>query len=167
MIKLFISDIDGVWTDSGMYYLDNGVEAKRFSTSDGVGLALAKLAGIDVMVISGEDIPALRNRMNKLKVEHFHLGIKDKVGLLETLMEDRGITFDEIAFIGDEVNDHALLRKVGIAGCPQSAPYYTKEIVDIITESNGGMGAFRDFVIEVLKREGKFDTAFQKLTSRQ
>ena len=72
-IKLIISDIDGVWTDGGMYYFNNGQEAKKFNTSDSVGIALASIAQIDIVIISGEDIPALRNRLTKLKIQNYHL----------------------------------------------------------------------------------------------
>lgn len=164
--KLIISDIDGVWTDGGMYYFNNGQEAKKFSTSDGVGVALAAIASIEVIIVSGEDIPALRNRLKKLKIDTYYLGVKNKMALLEQLAEERGIGFDEIAFIGDEVNDFSLLKRVGFSACPDSAPFYTKEIVDFVTESEGGMGAFRDFVIEILKRNETYAETFQSLIDK-
>ena len=166
-IKLIISDIDGVWTDGGMYYFNNGQEAKKFNTSDSVGIALASIAQIDIVIISGEDIPALRNRLTKLKIQNYHLGIKNKVAVAERLASERNISLDEIAFIGDEVNDHPLLKQVGFSACPKSAPEYTKNIVDFITPSDGGMGAFRDFVIEVLKREDKFEKSFKLLSNNE
>ena len=165
--KLIISDIDGVWTDGGMYYFNDGQEAKKFNTSDSVGVLLARIAKIELIIISGEDIPALRNRLSKLKIRDFHLGVKDKIALVEQLAAERNIGFDEIAFIGDEVNDFALLKRVGFAACPQSAPSYTKEIVDYVTPSVGGMGAFRDFVIEILKRAGKFEESFSQLVHKE
>ena len=164
-IKLIISDIDGVWTDGGMYYLDNGIEAKKFNTSDSVGILLANIAEIEVVIVSGEDTPNLRNRLKKLNIKNYFLGIKNKVQQVRQLAEERNIDFNQIAFIGDEVNDHALLKKVGFSSCPSSAPDYTKKIVDYITPSVGGMGAFRDFVIETLNREKKFKIAFEKLTN--
>ena len=164
-IKLIISDIDGVWTDGGMYYLDNGIEAKKFNTSDSVGILLADIAEIEVVIVSGEDTPNLRNRLKKLNIKNYFLGIKNKVQQVRQLAEERNIDFNQIAFIGDEVNDHALLKKVGFSSCPSSAPDYTKKIVDYITPSVGGMGAFRDFVIETLNREKKFKIAFEKLTN--
>lgn len=152
-IKLIVTDIDGVWTDGGMYYSDNS-EFKKFNTSDSVGLLLAKAAGIDVMVVTGEDVECVKRRMEKLKIRDYYPGVSDKLSLLKKLTSERNIDFEEIAFIGDEVNDHPLLRRVGFSGCPQSAPSYTKEIVDYVVSTDGGKGAFRDFVLEVLNREG-------------
>lgn len=166
-VKLIISDIDGVWTDGGMYYMDNGIEVKKFNTSDSVGLLLAKTVNIDVIIISGEDSLCVRNRLKKLNLKEYFLGIKDKVKLVEQIAKNKSLDFKQIAFIGDEVNDYALLKKVGFSSCPQSGPYYTREIVDYITPSIGGMGAFRDFVIEILKRERKFKYAFDILTKNK
>lgn len=165
-IKLIISDIDGVWTDGGMYYFNSGDEAKKFNTSDSIGVSLAAIAHIDLAIITGEDIPALHNRFKKLKIKNYFVGVKNKVALVERLAAERNIGFDEIAFIGDEVNDHPLLKKVAFSGCPQSAPEYTKEIVDYITPRQGGLGAFRDFVVELLKREGKFEDCFEQLVNQ-
>jgi YrbI family 3-deoxy-D-manno-octulosonate 8-phosphate phosphatase len=166
-IKLIISDIDGVWTDGGMYYFNNGQEAKKFNTSDSVGVSLASMAKIDIVIISGEDIPALRNRLTKLNILNYHLAVKNKVAVVEKLAAERKIEFDEMAFIGDEINDHALLKKVGFSACPNSAPEYTKKIVDFITPSKGGMGAFRDFVIEVLRREDMLKKSFKLLLNNE
>lgn len=163
-IKLIITDIDGVWTDGGMYYSDNRVEAKKFNTSDSVGVLLLSKQNIDMIVISGEDIPSVHKRMKKLNIKNYYLGVSDKLSLVEKIIKDRGLDFNQIAFVGDEVNDHPLLRKVGFSACPQTAPFYTKEIVDFIVPTNGGMGVFRDFVIEVLKRQDMFFEAFSKIS---
>ena len=162
-IKLIISDIDGVWTDGGMYYFNNGQEAKKFNTSDSVGVALTKIAKIDLIIISGEDIPALRNRLKKLNIQNHYLGVKNKLSLVEKLAAEKNLQWNQIAFIGDEVNDYELLKKVGFSACPQSAPEYTKQIVDFITPTKGGAGAFRDFVVQLLKQEKKFTEYFEKL----
>ena len=139
------------------------IEAKKFNTSDSVGILLADIAEIEVVIVSGEDTPNLRNRLKKLNIKNYFLGIKNKVQQVRQLAEERNIDFNQIAFIGDEVNDHALLKKVGFSSCPSSAPDYTKKIVDYITPSVGGMGAFRDFVIETLNREKKIQNCFRKI----
>lgn len=162
-IKLILTDIDGVWTDGGMYYFNDGVEGKRFSTSDGVGVALAKIAEIPIVVISGEDIAALRNRLEKLHLTEAYLGTKDKLALVQELVKQKSLSFDEVAFIGDEINDHALLKVVGFSSCPHSAPPYTKAIVDFITPSKGGFGAFSDFVQKILDNENILDQSLEKL----
>jgi len=162
-VKLIITDIDGVWTDGGMFYSESGEEFKKFNTSDGVGVLLAKKAGIKLYIISGENSTAVRNRAKKLKIKNCHVGIKDKVALVEKILVDEGLTYSDIAFIGDEINDIDLLKKVGFSACPQSAPNYTKEIVHAIIPTNGGEGAFRDFVIEILKREGNLLEYFDSI----
>lgn len=164
-VKLIVTDVDGVWTDGGMYYSENS-EFKKFNTSDSVGLLLAKIAGIDVMVVTGEDVDCVRRRMEKLKIENYHPGVKDKLSLLEKVLQERALAFSEVAFVGDEINDHPLLGKVGFSGCPQSAPWYTQEIVDFVVPTNGGYGAFRDFVIEVLRREEILEKVLGQLSDK-
>jgi YrbI family 3-deoxy-D-manno-octulosonate 8-phosphate phosphatase len=161
--KLIITDIDGVWTDGGMYYFDSGLEGKKFSVTDGVGVALAKLANIPIIVISGENIEAVRNRLEKLKITESYLGVQDKMSLVKELLNAKSLRFEDVAYIGDEVNDFPLLQSVGFSCCPNSAPDYTKEIVDYITPSNGGFGAFTDFVTKILDNENIKDSVFEKL----
>lgn len=160
-IKLILTDIDGVWTDGGMHYTNSGDEFKSFNTSDSVGVLLSRAAGIPIMIATGEDVPSVRNRAKKLKIENAHFGVKDKLGLLNQITSDMNITLDEVAFIGDEINDHPLLKKVGFSACPRTAPFYTKEIVDCIIDTDGGKGAFRDFVITVLQKMGNFESTFK------
>lgn len=150
-IKLIISDIDGVWTDGGMYYSNAGVESKKFNTSDSVGVLLSKKANLEVVVMSGEDEKCVHDRMEKLKIKTFYLGVKDKLELAQRILIEKKLSFKEVAFIGDEINDLKLLNQVGFSGCPLDAPSYTKEIVDVITSSKGGEGAFKEFVFQVFK----------------
>lgn len=162
-IALIITDIDGVWTDGSMYYTEFGDEFKRFNTSDSVGILLAREAGIPVVIMTGENSKSTKNRAKKLNTECL-LGVKDKLTTARALTEKMGITLKEVAFIGDEINDIPLLKAVGLSGCPASAPDYTHAITDISIETNGGFGAFRDFVIHVLKKNGQFKDAFNALT---
>lgn len=159
-IKLIITDIDGVWTDGGMFYSESGEEFKKFNTSDSVGVLLARQADIKLYIISGENSKAVVNRAAKLKIDNCYVGIKNKVELVETILAKEGVKYNEVAFIGDEINDIKLLQKVGFSACPQSAPSYTKKIVHAVIPTDGGKGAFRDFVIEVLNRENKLTDVF-------
>ena len=163
-IKLIISDIDGVWTDGGMYYSEEGTESRKFNTSDSVGVLMAFEANIDIMVVSGEDVQCVRNRVEKLNIKYYYAGIKDKLNFVERIAMKKNLDLQQIAFIGDEINDHKLLRKVGFSGCPQSSPWYTKGIVDYIVPTKGGNGAFRDFVIEVLARNGGVEELLSQLS---
>jgi len=162
-IKLILTDIDGVWTDGGMHYTNHGDEIKSFNTSDSVGILLARTAEIPVMIATGEDVPSVRDRAKKLKIKNAHFGVKNKLDLLNKVTREMNITLKEVAFIGDEINDYPLLKKVGFSACPRTAPFYTKEVVDFIVDTDGGKGAFRDFVIEVLRRMGNFESTFKKV----
>ncbi len=163
-IRLIITDIDGVWTDGGMYYTESGDEFKKFTTSDSVGVLLARQAGIKLVIITGEKSKAVQKRAQKLKIEDCYIGIQNKLALAHKIASEENLTLEQIAFVGDEINDHPLLKAVGFSGCPQSAPSYTRDIVDYIVPNDGGKGVFRDFVIEVLKRMGSFDQYFRQVS---
>jgi len=150
MIKYIFTDIDGVWTDGGMIYMNDGQEGRVFNTSDSVGVIKAREAGLEVVVITGEDCKATHNRIKKLGIKKYHYGVTHKAELVVLQYRYEGIQWDEMAFIGDEVNDHELLGMVGLSGCPSSAPEYTKERCNYVTPTPGGKGAFRDFVMHVI-----------------
>ncbi len=149
--KVVFTDIDGVWTDGGMYYDQTGNEWKKFNTRDSAGVLFLNHLGILLVVLTGEDTQIMKNRGAKLKLEHVFHGVKNKVEVAEKFCQDRNIEWNETAFIGDDLLDLKLLKKVGFSSCPQDAADYTKSIVDFVTPSNGGDGAFRDFVEEILK----------------
>src|ERR1051326_366135 len=105
-IKILLTDVDGVLTDNGVYYSEQGEVMKRFSIRDGMGVErLRKLAGVETGIVTGELSPSVARRAEKLQITELHLGIKDKPGRLHELMERKGITWEEIAYIGDDVND--------------------------------------------------------------
>lgn len=163
-IRLIVTDIDGVWTDGGMYYTESGDEFKKFNTADSVGVLLAEAAGIKVIIITNENSKCVENRARKLKIRHCYTGVRDKLSLVEKILAEEQLSLGQVAYIGDEINDHHLLRKVGLSACPNSAPGYTKELVDCVIPTDGGKGAFRDFVIEILKRMGSFDELFLQIS---
>lgn len=153
-IKLFITDIDGVWTDGGMYYDKHENEWKKFNTSDSAGVLFLKLAGIYFAIITGENTPIVQRRADKLQVEDCFLGIKDKVAVAEKLLTKLNLTWDEVAYIGDDINDIKLLQKVGLSACPNQAPDYIKNKVHWVLSKNGGEGVFREFVEKYLEEKG-------------
>ncbi len=116
--KLVITDIDGVWTDGGMYYTADGDVMKRFSVKDGWGVAFLRKLEIPVAIMTGENTPIVQKRADKLKIKHCYLGVKDKVSQASALCEELGITLDEVAFIVDDINDLPLLRLVGFSASP-------------------------------------------------
>lgn len=157
-----MTDIDGVWTDGGMYYDENGNEFKKFNTSDSAGVLFCRLSNIHVGIITGENSLAVKRRAEKLKIEHCFLGIKDKVKVAEELLNSLNITWKEVAYIGDDINDIQLLKKVGLSACPINAPEYIKKLVDWIIPTKGGDGAFRHFVEKYLLDEELLDKTIEK-----
>ncbi|EKF54448.1 3-deoxy-D-manno-octulosonate 8-phosphate phosphatase [Galbibacter marinus] len=148
--KLIITDIDGVWTDGGMYYDNFDNEFKKFNTYDSAGVLFARMLGIPCCIITGESTNIVKRRADKLKIEHTFLGIKDKVQVAEDLISKLGISMDEVAFIGDDINDFNLLKHVGLSACPSSAPDYIRNEVDWVLSKKGGEGVFREFVEKIL-----------------
>lgn len=151
--KLILTDIDGVWTNGGMYYDGTNIELKKFHTYDSAGVLFAHHLGIPVGILTGEDTEIVRRRAEKLKVDYLFMGVKDKVAIAKTLCEEILIGMEDIAFIGDDLNDMCLLKQVGWAGVPASAPDYVKELANVSLKKNGGEGVFREFVEAILSEE--------------
>lgn len=164
-IKLFITDIDGVWTDGSMYYSTSGEELKRFNTYDSAGVLFAKLSNKHVAIITGENNATVINRAEKLQIQHVFTGVSNKLMVAEKLISELDICWNEVAFIGDDINDYQLLVKVGVSACPLQAPEYIKEIVDHVLPIKGGDGAFRTFVELILRKEGKLESALDNYLS--
>lgn len=150
-IKLLLSDVDGVLTDAGMYYSEKGDELKKFSTYDGMGFMLLKKQGIKVGIITLENRQLNRDRANKLKLDyHFH-GEVNKLETTKNLCKELNIDLNQVAYIGDDINDFDLLSAVGLAACPANAVKKIKNIPNIIHLSKkGGEGALREFVEIIL-----------------
>ena len=155
--KLIITDIDGVWTDGGMYYDQTGNEFKKFNTSDSAGVLFAHKLGIPVAVITGEQTEIVARRCKKLKVDHLFQGVSDKLETAKQLCADLKITLSDVAYIGDDLGDIHLLKAAGTSGSPSSAPIYIQKLTHLVTQKAGGEGAFREFVETILQREGKLE----------
>jgi YrbI family 3-deoxy-D-manno-octulosonate 8-phosphate phosphatase len=152
--KLIVTDIDGVWTDGGMYYTESGDEFKRFNTYDSAGVVFCRLLGIPVAIITGEPSMAVKRRAEKLKIVHCYTGITNKLEVLEGLCRDLGISLAEVAYLGDDLNDMGVLPGVGYSACPSSAPDYVKQLVTKVLSKKGGEGVFREFVEDILSAAG-------------
>ena len=145
-IKLLLTDVDGVLTDNGVFYGESGEVLKRFSIRDGMGVErLRQLAGIETGIVTGELSPSVARRAEKLQITELHLGVKDKLGRLKEIMERWQIDWDEIAYIGDDVNDLAVMEKAGLSACPADAMAPVSAIVHYHCVERGGYGAFREF----------------------
>ena len=148
-IKLFLSDVDGVMTDAGMYYTESGDEFKKFNTHDGMGFQLLREAGIKTGIITTETTKIVERRAEKLKVDYLYQGKREggKLIAAQEICQKEGISLDEVAYIGDDINCYDLLVKVGLAACPASATEKIKAIPGIIQLfKSGGDGAVREFI---------------------
>lgn len=153
-IKLFITDIDGTLTDGGMYYSENGDELKKFNTRDGMGLQILREAGIKTAIITSEDRQLNQRRAEKLKVDFVRQGKMNggKVAVAQEIAKEMGISMEEVAYIGDDVNCLDLLYTVGLAACPADACDKVKNIANIrIMSRKGGEGCVREFSEYILK----------------
>ena len=144
--KLVLTDIDGVWTDGGMYYDQTGNEWKKFNTSDSAGVIFCHQRNIPVGIITGEETEIVKRRSNKLKIDYLFQGVSNKLEVAANFCKTLNISLKDVAYIGDDINDVELLRAVGCSGAPDNASSYIKEIVKIVTHRKGGEGAFREFV---------------------
>ena len=151
--KLILTDIDGVWTDGGMYYDGTDKELKKFHTYDSAGVLFAHHLGIPVGILTGEDTEIVKRRANKLKIDYLYLGVKNKEAVAKSLCAELRIDLKEVAYIGDDINDIPLLKLVGWAGVPASAPEYVKTISNIKLVKEGGNGVFREFVEKIFTVE--------------
>jgi len=150
-IKIFLSDVDGVLTDAGMYYTENGDEFKKFCTYDGMGFQLLQKKGIKVGILTTENRDLNRRRAKKLGLDFDFHGAKDKLQIVKDLCEREKISLDEIAYIGDDVNCFEILSYAGVSACPMNAVSKIKSIPNIIQlKSNGGDGVVREFVELIL-----------------
>ena len=155
-IKLILTDIDGVWTDGGMYYDQTGNEWKKFHTYDSAGVLFAHKKNIPVGIITGENTVIVQRRADKLKVDYLFQGVKNKLEVVIQLCEDLNIKLENVAYIGDDINDIALLKSVGISATPSSAPEYIKKYANFVTIKKGGDGCFREFVERILNIDENF-----------
>lgn len=168
--KLILTDIDGVWTDGGMYYDQTGNELKKFNTYDSAGVLFCKLNNIPIGIITGETTKIVENRANKLKVDFLFQGADKKLEIVQSLCADLQITLDDVAYLGDDLNDMDLLEKVGFSGAPTSAPFYVKKLVNVVLDKKGGEGVFREFVeLILIENEKMLETlqAYKKLKKFQ
>jgi 3-deoxy-D-manno-octulosonate 8-phosphate phosphatase (KDO 8-P phosphatase) len=145
-IKLVLTDNDGVLTDTGVYYSEEGEIFKRFSIRDGMGVErLRKELGIETGIITGEISGSIKKRADKLKIKELLLGVTEKHLLLSEIIKRNNVKPENIAYIGDDVNDIELMKLVGLTASPADGMAVIRNMVDYVCEQKGGHGAFREF----------------------
>ncbi len=150
-IKLFLTDCDGCLTDSGMYYSENGDELKKFNTHDGMGFKLLKDRGILTGIITGEDVILNKRRAEKLNVDFYISGCKDKVAEVKRICNKNSISLDNVVYIGDDINDIEVIKSVGWGCAPADAIPQVRKVARIVTEAEGGKGVIREIVDMIIK----------------
>jgi len=150
-IKLVLTDNDGVLTDTGVYFSEKGEELKRFSIRDGMGIErLRKHAGIETIIITGEDSGSVKARAKKLEIKEYYLGVQKKADVLPDIMKKNNVKPENIAFIGDDANDFELMKMIGFKVTPADGMNFIKEIADYICINKSGNGAFRELAELIL-----------------
>ena len=144
-VKILLTDCDGVLTDGGVYYGENGEVLKKFNIRDGMGVErLRNLTGIPTGIITGEISPSVVKRAEKLKITELHLGAKNKPLVLKEILNRLNLQPEEVAYIGDDTNDLEIMELCGFRACPADAISFVKKTVDYVCEAKGGEGCFRE-----------------------
>ena len=149
-IKILLTDVDGVLTDGGMYYTPDGDYMKKFNARDGMGINLLKRNEIPTVIVTKEKTVMVKNWAKKMNIDYVFDGIQKKEKILEKICIKYKIGIPEIGYIGDDVNDLELLKKVGFSATPKDGIIQAQRIVNYVCKKNGGCGAFREVVDLIL-----------------
>ena len=150
-IKMFLTDCDGCLTDGGMYYSDMGDELKKFNTNDGMGLSNIRNKGVVTGIITGENTKIVERRAEKLHINELHQGVTDKLSVVRELAKKYHVSLEEVAYVGDDVNDIPVMEQVGFPCTVNDANSKVKELATYISSYNGGDGAIRDIIEHLFK----------------
>jgi YrbI family 3-deoxy-D-manno-octulosonate 8-phosphate phosphatase len=154
-IKLVAMDVDGTLTDKGVFYSSDGLAMKRFDVNDGMGIRLLHQSNIETIILTSDDSDIPAKRADKLKMKYKIIGAERKITELNNLLTNIGHSLDEVAYIGDDINDIEVLKMCGVSACPNDAVKSVKEITDIILDNRGGYGAVREFADIILTAQNK------------
>lgn len=165
-IKLAIFDVDGVLTTGSLIYRGNGKEAKTFHVHDGLGLRLLLKNGIEIGIITGRDSDVVRKRMEDLEITHVYQGCEDKIAAYEDLKQKLRLSDEEIAYIGDDLPDLPLIRRVGLGITVPNAPAIMQEHAAHTTKARGGHGAAREVCELILRSQNKYAAVIQSFLDR-
>jgi 3-deoxy-D-manno-octulosonate 8-phosphate phosphatase (KDO 8-P phosphatase) len=164
-ISLLLLDVDGVLTTGQVIYNDSGEETKVFDVRDGLGIRLLMEAGIKVGIITGRRSMALVHRCNNLGIPLLKDGIRDKAAALENILKETGLPASQTAFLGDDLPDLPVMRRVGVPIAVGDAHDMVKQVAAWTTRARGGRGAVREISERILKARGEWDALIQRLFS--
>ena len=158
-IRLLVLDVDGVLTDGGLFFGDDGQEYKMFNSRDGHGMRMLQNAGIPIAIITGRQSEVVKHRMENLGVAHVYQGQREKLPAFEALLQEVGLAAEQVAYVGDDVVDLPILTRVGLAIAVQDAHTLVKQHAHWTTPQGGGRGAVRDVCELILQAQGRLDAA--------
>ncbi len=156
-LRLLLSDVDGVLTDGTVLLLPGGGEAKAFHVRDGLGIVLARRAGLRVGLLSGRSSDAVTRRAGELGIEVVRQGVSDKAAALREIVAGENVAPHEVAYMGDDVNDLPVMAEVGLSAAPADAPLEVRAQAFMVTDARGGRGCLREFVEAILRARGEWD----------
>ena len=162
-IKLIVLDVDGTMTDGGVYIDSNQVETRKFNVKDGVGICLAQSVDIDFMILTGRSSKCVEQRAKELNIRYIVQGIKNKVDYLKEFVLTHNLLSENVAYIGDDLNDLPAMHYVGISACPIDAADAVKDYCDFTLHRKGGDGVVREFVEILLKKQNLWETSINNL----
>ena len=153
-IELIVLDVDGTMTDSRITYSENGDEIKSFNVKDGLAITSWRKLGRQVAIITGRSSKIVARRAKELHIEHFYQGVDNKREVLEKLLEKLDLSMDNVAAIGDDLNDLSMLKAAKISFVPRDASAYVDKIANVILTKKGGDGAVREMIENLIVKEG-------------
>lgn len=156
-IRAIITDVDGVLTDGGIYYDSAGHEMKKFNAKDGMAIGMLHQAGFKIGVITGRNSQMVARRIEELGIDFYVGGANDKLLHFQNFKNKFGLHDTEIAYIGDDINDLAVMLRCGLKACPSDSFDYIKANMNYIARKKGGEGVFREFADWILQNQGKLD----------
>ncbi|WP_296263160.1 KdsC family phosphatase [Pseudomonas sp. MLB6B] len=158
-IKLAVFDVDGVLTDGRLYFLADGSEFKSFSTLDGQGIKMLRASGVMTAIITGRSSPVVERRARNLGIDHLFQGREDKLVVLDGLLAELNLNYEQVAYLGDDLPDLPAIRRVGLGMAVANASPFVRQHARGITLARGGEGAAREFCELIMQAQDTLDTA--------
>ena len=164
-LRLVLSDVDGVLTDGTVLLLPGGGEAKAFHIRDGLGIVLARQAGLGIGLLSGRSSDTVARRAAELGIAIVRQGVADKVKVLREIVAAEGIVPSQVAYMGDDVNDLGVMGEVGLSAAPADAPFEVRAQAFMVTDARGGHGCLREFLEAILRSREEWDGLVAGITA--
>ena len=164
-IRLLVTDVDGVMTDGLGYYDGEGMHLRAFSMRDGFGFVMAKFAGIEIGIISGNQSPTIHARMKKFGIDRIKGGHFRKTGFFKEILEETGVTAEEAVYIGDDLFDLPVMRLAALGFAPADAHELVREEADGVTEATAGNGVVREVIEAIIRARGLWDQVLENIES--